>query len=48
MKRFWERMERGGRKSFTYDELDPSWQIKPGAGDPVPFLKLLQKDLDER
>ena len=48
MKRFWDRAENGGRKSFTYDELDPSWQILPAAGDPVPFLKLLQKDIDER
>ena len=48
MKRFWDRSEAGGRKSFTYDELDQSWRIVPGAGEPVPFLELLQKDLDER
>ena len=48
MKRFWDRAEAGGRKSFTYDELDQSWRIFPGAGEPVPFLDLLQKDLDER
>ena len=40
--------EAGGRKSFTYDELDQAWRIFPGAGEPVPFLDLLQKDLDER
>ena len=48
MKRFWDRAEAGGRKSFTYDELDQAWRIFPGAGEPVPFLDLLQKDLDER
>ena len=48
MKRFWDRSEAGGRKSFTYDELDQNWRIVPGAGEPVPFLELLQKDLDER
>ena len=48
MKRFWDRAEAGGRKSFTYDELDQAWRIVPGAGEPVPFLDLLQKDLDER
>ena len=48
MKRFWDRAKEGGRKSFTYGELDKSWQIFPGEGNPVPFLKLLQKDMDER
>ena len=48
MKRFWDRAEAGGRKSFTYDELDQAWRIFPGAGEPVPFLDLLQKDLNER
>lgn len=48
MKRFWDRAKDGGRKSFTYAELDQDWRIMPGEGLPVPFLKLLQKDLDER
>ena len=48
MKYFWDRAQSGGRKSFTYGELDQDWRIFPGAGNPVPFLKLLQKDMDER
>ncbi len=48
MKKFWERAGSGGRKSFTYEELDEHWRIFPGEGDPVPFLKLLQQDMDER
>lgn len=48
MRCFWDRAENGGRKSFTYDEIDKSYRIEPGEGNPVPFLKLLQKDMDER
>ena len=48
MKFFWDRAQSGGRKSFTYGELDQDWRILPGEGNPVPFLKLLQKDMDER
>ena len=28
IKHFWDRMEAGGRKSFTYDEIDHSWRIR--------------------
>ena len=28
LNRFWERMEAGGRKSFTYEEIDRSFQIR--------------------
>ena len=45
---FWERAEAGGRKSFLYAELDKDYVIREGAGAPVHFLPLLQKDLDER
>ena len=48
LKRFWERAEKGGRKSFTYEEIDRSYLIEAGEGNPVPFLKMLQKDLEER
>jgi len=46
--RFWERMEQGGRKSFTYDEIDKSWQIGHCRDILVHYLELLQRDLDGR
>lgn len=47
---FWKRAENGGRKSFRRDELDDKYIIKsPGEnGILVPYLDLIQKDLDER
>lgn len=45
---FWERMESGGRKSFRFEELDPSYQISFRQGIYVHYLEMLQKDLDER
>ena len=48
VKAFWDRAAGGGRKSFTYDELDHSYLIKPKKGLPVPFLEMLQKDLASR
>ncbi|SCY67454.1 Holliday junction resolvase RecU [Butyrivibrio sp. INlla14] len=47
---FWKRAENGGRKSFRRDELDDKYIIKsPGeSGILVPYLDLIQKDLDER
>ncbi len=50
LKKFWERAEQGGRKSFRHDELDLKYVI-PNHKDPglfVPFLDALQLDLDER
>lgn len=45
---FWNRARDGGRKSFTYEEVDQSFRILPRQGLPVPFLEALQKDLDQR
>ncbi len=45
---FWQRMERGGRKSFRFDELDEDFFFTEGYGVPVPYLQLLQADLDLR
>ena len=44
---YYIRMENGGRKSFTYEELDKSYIISTKAGVPVHYLETLQKDLDE-
>ena len=45
---FWERAEKGGRKSFLYAELDKDYVVRDGDGTPAHFLPLLQKDLNER
>ncbi len=48
MKGFWDRMEKGGRKSFTYEELDKAWQIRSCRDIFVHYLEMIQKDLDRR
>ena len=46
--RFWNRMEQGGRKSFTYDEMDKSWRIGRQRDVLVHYLEMLQRDLERR
>lgn len=48
MKKFWDRAKSGGRKSFTYDELDKTRLIDTVSSLNVHFLPHLQKDLIER
>ena len=48
LKRFWERMEKGGRKSVRYEELDPEFFFALKNGCMVPYLDEIQKDLDKR
>ncbi len=50
LKEFWDRAENGGRKSFRRDELSDDYVINsPGdSGILIPYLDLIQKDLDER
>lgn len=48
LERFWERGERGGRKSFRYDELDNEFFLPEVPGVLVPYLNPLQKDLERR
>ena len=45
---FWERAQSGGRKSFRFDELDPSYVLPKKNGIFVSYLDMIQKDLDER
>lgn len=45
---FWQRMEAGGRKSFTYDELDKSWKIGHHRDIVVHYLEMLNRDLIRR
>lgn len=48
LEELWHRAEEGGPKSFTFDELDPKYQISPHNGVFVHYLEPLQIDLDER
>lgn len=48
LRQYWKRMEQGGRKSFTYEELDKSWRIGRCRDVMVHYLELMQKDLDQR
>lgn len=45
---FWERMQEGGRKSFTVGELEPEFYLKSRGAVLVPYLDGLQRDLDLR
>ena len=48
LEKFWKRMETGGRKSFTYDEIDKTYQIRASRDILVHYLETIQKDLTER
>lgn len=48
LKRFWQRMEEGGRKSFTYEELDKTWRIRSCRDIFVHYLEQVRKDLERR
>lgn len=41
--KFWERGQNGGRKSFTYEEIDKDYRIKSSKGILVHYLETLQK-----
>lgn len=45
---FWERAIKGGRKSFRYEELNPAYILPKKNGVLVPYLDVLQKDLEDR
>lgn len=46
--KFWKRAQNGGRKSFTYEEVNKSFQIHSSQGVMVHYLEALQKDLETR
>lgn len=48
IKKFWQRAEEGGRKSFRYEELNPEFFMEIKSGVYIPYLDMLQKDLDRR
>lgn len=45
---FWKRMQEGGRKSFTYEEVDKSWRIRSVRDMFVHYLEPLNRDLELR
>lgn len=48
VEKFFERANKGGRKSFTYEEVDKSFRIPMGGTVPVHYLDSLQTDLTIR
>lgn len=45
---FFHRAHQGGRKRFSYDELDPEYILRHKSGFLVPYLDGLQKDILSR
>ena len=45
---FWDRMEKGGRKSFRFDELKEAHFFAARGGQMVPYLDMIQLELNER
>jgi len=43
---YWERMKKGGRKSFTYEEMDKRFRIRRTAETPVHYLEQLAAYLE--
>jgi recombination protein U len=48
MLQFWKRAQSGGRKSFRREELESAFFFRPRNGVFVPYLDMLQKDLNQR
>jgi len=49
LKRFWDRAQEGGRKSFRFEEIDAQFRIRPNRhGILIPYLDALQLDLERR
>ena len=46
--KFWNRAKNGGRKSFRFDELDVRFEIPKKHGVLVPYLEMLNLDLEQR
>lgn len=48
IKRFWQRKEEGGRKSFRLEEMELSLPLHQGRGVLIPYLDGLKEDLLRR
>ena len=45
---FWDRAKQGGRKSFRCEELNPAYIMHKKSSVFVPYLDMIQQDLDDR
>lgn len=48
IRKFWDRAQEGGRKSFRFEELSPEYFMALKNNCLVPYLDYIQKDLDSR
>lgn len=48
LNKFWDRMEQGGRKSFRFDELREPYFFTAKGGQMVPYLEMIQLELNEK
>ncbi len=48
IRKFWNRAQEGGRKSFRFEELSPEYFMELKNNCLVPYLDYIQKDLDSR
>lgn len=48
LNKFYERAKNGGRKSFTYEEIDKNYIITTKSGVLVHYLPALKRDLESR
>lgn len=48
LKKFWDRAKNGGRKSFRIEELDHNYFFELKNGFHVPYLDMVNLDLEER
>lgn len=48
LNKFYERAKNGGRKSFTYEEIDKNYIITTKSGVLVHYLPTLKRDLENR
>lgn len=48
LKKFWDRAENGGRKSFRYEEVPQKYKLPKKHGVFVPYLDMLNMDLEAR
>lgn len=46
--KFWNRSKAGGRKSFTYEEINKEYKIRSASGIMVHYIEMIQKDLNNR
>lgn len=48
VKRFWDRAEEGGRRSFRYEEVNRTYRIMQHDAFLVPYLDTMKMDIEER